>query len=121
MMNGGGMVGASKDDMMDGLQDKGGATSATAQRSASNLTRGSRARPDAEPPGYSFQQAMSDHFDHYKRPPSRDSSVDRYTRAASRLASRTPSVDNPGAVAAAAAAALGELCVLCTGASGHPR
>lgn len=37
---------------------------------------------------------MSDHFDHYKRPPSRDSSVDRYTRAASRLAgSRQPSVD----------------------------
>lgn len=43
-------------------------------------------------------QAMSDHFDHYKRPPSRDSSVDRYTRAASRLSggiSRQPSVDRP--------------------------
>lgn len=39
---------------------------------------------------------MSDHFDHYKRPPSRDSSVDRYTRAASRLAgSRQSSVDKP--------------------------
>lgn len=39
---------------------------------------------------------MSDHFDHYKRPPSRDSSVDRYSRAASRLAnSRQPSVDKP--------------------------
>lgn len=38
---------------------------------------------------------MSDHFDHYTRPPSRDSSVDRYTRAASRLSgnSRQPSVD----------------------------
>lgn len=39
---------------------------------------------------------MSDHFDHYKRPPSRDSSVDRYTRAASRLGapgSRQPSVE----------------------------
>lgn len=38
---------------------------------------------------------MSDHFDHYQRPPSRDSSVDRYTRAASRLSgnSRQPSVD----------------------------
>lgn len=37
---------------------------------------------------------MSDHFDHYKRPPSRDSSVDRYSRAAGRLAnSRQPSVD----------------------------
>ncbi|XP_065205789.1 junctophilin-1 isoform X2 [Planococcus citri] len=44
---------------------------------------------------YSFKQAMSDHFDHYTRPPSRDSSVDRYTRAASRLSgnSRQPSVD----------------------------
>ena len=39
---------------------------------------------------------MSDHFDHYKRTPSRDSSVDRYTRAAGRLAgSRQPSVDKP--------------------------
>ncbi|XP_050530487.1 junctophilin-1-like [Daktulosphaira vitifoliae] len=44
---------------------------------------------------YSFQQAMSDHFDHYKRPPSRDSSVDRYSRAASRLSgeSRQSSVE----------------------------
>lgn len=40
-------------------------------------------------------QTMSDHFDHYTRPPSRDSSVDRYTRAASRMSgnSRQPSVD----------------------------
>ncbi|XP_050426900.1 junctophilin-1-like isoform X2 [Adelges cooleyi] len=44
---------------------------------------------------YNFQQAMSDHFDHYKRPPSRDSSVDRYSRAASRLSgeSRQSSVE----------------------------
>ncbi|KAL4100633.1 hypothetical protein QTP88_020669 [Uroleucon formosanum] len=44
---------------------------------------------------YSFQQAMSDHFDHYKRPPSRDNSVDRYSRAASRLSggSRQSSVE----------------------------
>lgn len=42
------------------------------------------------------QQSSIDHFDHYKRPPSRDSSVDRYTRAASRLGgvpSRQPSMD----------------------------
>lgn len=41
------------------------------------------------------QQASIDHFDHYKRPPSRDSSVDRYSRAASRLGggSRQPSID----------------------------
>lgn len=42
-----------------------------------------------------FWQAMSDHFDHYKRPPSRDNSVDRYSRAASRLSggSRQSSVE----------------------------
>jgi len=42
-----------------------------------------------------FWQAMSDHFDHYKKPPSRDNSVDRYSRAASRLSggSRQSSVE----------------------------
>ncbi|KAF7284210.1 hypothetical protein GWI33_022459 [Rhynchophorus ferrugineus] len=44
------------------------------------------------------QQSSIDHFDHYKRPPSRDSSVDRYSRATGRLSnsmagSRQPSVD----------------------------
>lgn len=45
-----------------------------------------------------IHQASIDHFDHYKRPPSRDSSVDRYSRAASRLSgvSRQPSVDRQG-------------------------
>lgn len=40
-----------------------------------------------------------DHFDHYKRVPSRDSSMDRYARAASRMGaaggSRQPSMDRP--------------------------
>lgn len=41
----------------------------------------------------SFQQAMSDHFDHYKRPPSRGSSMDRYgARDTSRTRGRTPEV-----------------------------
>lgn len=44
-----------------------------------------------------ISQTSIDYFDHYKRPPSRDSSIDRYTRAASRLGggggSRQPSVD----------------------------
>uniref|UniRef100_A0A336LV77 CSON005461 protein n=1 Tax=Culicoides sonorensis TaxID=179676 RepID=A0A336LV77_CULSO len=41
-----------------------------------------------------ISQSSIDYFDHYKRPPSRDSSIDRYTRAASRLGgSRQPSVD----------------------------
>lgn len=43
----------------------------------------------------SIHQSSIDHFDHYKRAPSRDSSVDRYTRATSRLGggSRQPSID----------------------------
>lgn len=61
----------------------------------SNLRRGSRQVSDSGRPMLgSIHQTSIDHFDHYKRPPSRDSSVDRYTRAASRLgASRPPSVD----------------------------
>ncbi|XP_036342855.1 uncharacterized protein LOC118752117, partial [Rhagoletis pomonella] len=43
------------------------------------------------------QKLSIDYFDHYKRPPSRDSSIDRYTRAASRVnesaGSRKASVD----------------------------
>lgn len=47
-----------------------------------------------EPPGPSFQQAMSDHFDHYKRPPSREPSVDRMSKGGRMsLSSRQPSVD----------------------------
>ena len=49
-----------------------------------------------EMPAFGYQQSMNDRFDHYKRPPSRDSSVDRYQRAASRLGglgSRQSSVD----------------------------
>lgn len=62
----------------------------------SNLRRNSRALNDtARPPHIgSFSQSSIDHYDHYKRPPSRDSSVDRYARAASRLSgSRQPSID----------------------------
>jgi len=57
--------------------------------------RGSRQVSDSGRPMLgAIHQTSIDHFDHYKRPPSRDSSVDRYTRAASRLgASRQPSVD----------------------------
>jgi junctophilin len=60
-----------------------------------NLRRSSRQVSDSGRPMLgSINQASIDHFDHYKRPPSRDSSIDRYTRAASRLGgSRQPSVD----------------------------
>lgn len=62
----------------------------------SNLRRNSRPLNESSRPniGSSFSQSSIDHYDHYKRPPSRDSSVDRYARAASRLSgSRQPSID----------------------------
>lgn len=65
--------------------------------SQSNLRRNSKQVSESGRPMLgSINQTSIDHFDHYKRPPSRDSSVDRYTRAASRLGgtgSRQPSVD----------------------------
>lgn len=64
---------------------------------SSNLRRSSRPLYESSRAphiGSSFSQSSIDHFDHYKRPPSRDSSVDRYARAASRLSgSRQPSID----------------------------
>lgn len=72
---------------------------------STSIRRNSRLVQDGRPPmlgSSQYQQGSSiDHFDHYKRPPSRDGSVDRYTRAASRLGggpaafggSRQPSVD----------------------------
>lgn len=67
-----------------------------------SLRRGSR-RVSGDRPylgSAGSQQSSIDHFDHYKRPPSRDSSVDRYLRATGRLSaggSRQPSVDRaPG-------------------------
>lgn len=67
-----------------------------------NLRRNSRQVSDSGRPMLgAIHQTSIDHFDHYKRPPSRDSSVDRYSRAASRMGggSRQPSVDRqaPGA------------------------
>ncbi|XP_068903198.1 junctophilin-1 isoform X3 [Tenebrio molitor] len=64
----------------------------------SALRRGSR-RVSGDRPylGNLGQQSSIDHFDHYKRPPSRDSSVDRYSRATGRMSStvgsRQPSVE----------------------------
>jgi junctophilin len=61
-----------------------------------NMRRNSRQVSDSGRPMLgAIHQTSIDHFDHYKRPPSRDSSVDRYSRAASRLGggSRQPSVD----------------------------
>lgn len=61
-----------------------------------NLRRSSRPVNETGRPPHlgSFKQTSIDHYDHYKRPPSRDSSVDRYARAASRMGgSRQPSID----------------------------
>lgn len=52
--------------------------------------------PDQAPPagGYNFQKIMDDRFEHYKRPPSRERSTDRFSRAGSRAPlSRDPSRD----------------------------
>ncbi|KAK4879796.1 hypothetical protein RN001_007942 [Aquatica leii] len=74
------------------------------ESSTSALRRMSRRVSGERPPNIGFvpQQTSIDYFDHYKRPPSRDSSVDRYTRATGRLSatgSRQPSVDiNPAPV-----------------------
>ncbi|XP_055848889.1 junctophilin-1 [Episyrphus balteatus] len=63
--------------------------------SGSMIRRNGSSRPPML--GQTNQQSSIDHFDHYKRPPSRDSSVDRYARAASRMSggygSRQASVD----------------------------
>ncbi|KAL3280909.1 hypothetical protein HHI36_004136, partial [Cryptolaemus montrouzieri] len=64
---------------------------------ANSLRRMSR-RVSGDRPylGNISQQSSIDHFDHYKRPPSRDSSVDRYSRATGRLSttgSRQTSID----------------------------
>lgn len=51
-------------------------------------------KPTRPPPLNEINQQLSiDYFDHYKRPPSRDSSSDRYPRAASYISSRQTSID----------------------------
>lgn len=63
----------------------------------SNLRRSSRPEGGKPPMLGQYTQSSIDHFDHYKRAPSRDGSVDRYARATSRLGgaggSRQPSMD----------------------------
>ncbi|XP_043265080.1 junctophilin-1 isoform X2 [Colletes gigas] len=61
--------------------------------SSTSIRRNSRILTPQDRPG-TIGQTLNDRLDHYKRPPSRDSSVDRYARAHSRLTgSRQPSVD----------------------------
>ncbi|XP_017878468.1 junctophilin-1-like [Ceratina calcarata] len=61
--------------------------------SATSIRRNSRVLTPQDRPN-TIGQTLNDRLDHYKRPPSRDSSVDRYARAHSRLTgSRQPSVD----------------------------
>ncbi|XP_077273597.1 uncharacterized protein LOC143903662 isoform X1 [Temnothorax americanus] len=71
----------------DGIMD------AARPPSSTSLRRNSRVLSPQDRPG-TIGQTLNDRLDHYKRPPSRDSSVDRYARAHSRLTgSRQPSVD----------------------------
>ncbi|KAG4074985.1 hypothetical protein HA402_014564 [Bradysia odoriphaga] len=66
------------------------------QNTQLDMRRNSRLPNDSNRPMLgNITQSSIDHFDHYKRAPSRDSSVDRYARAASRLGggSRQPSID----------------------------
>nr|XP_012151181.1 PREDICTED: junctophilin-1 isoform X2 [Megachile rotundata] len=61
--------------------------------SSTSIRRNSRVLTPQDRPG-TIGQTLNDRLDHYKRPPSRDSSVDRYARAHSRLTgSRQPSID----------------------------
>ncbi|XP_011871049.1 PREDICTED: junctophilin-1 isoform X3 [Vollenhovia emeryi] len=71
----------------DGIMD------AARPPSSTSLRRNSRVLSPQDRPGV-IGQTLNDRLDHYKRPPSRDSSVDRYARAHSRLTgSRQPSVE----------------------------
>ncbi|CAL7935953.1 unnamed protein product [Xylocopa violacea] len=61
--------------------------------SSTSIRRNSRVLSPQDRPN-TIGQTLNDRLDHYKRPPSRDSSVDRYARAHNRLTgSRQPSVD----------------------------
>lgn len=80
------------------LESRGRGSLTEEQLKLNSIRRQSR-RVSADRPylGAASQQSSIDHFDHYKRPPSRDSSVDRYARATggrqSGFNSRQPSVD----------------------------
>ncbi|XP_020277799.1 junctophilin-1-like [Pseudomyrmex gracilis] len=70
-----------------------GVADAARPPSSTSLRRNSRVLSPQDRPG-TIGQTLNDRLDHYKRPPSRDSSVDRYARAHSRLTgSRQASVD----------------------------
>lgn len=51
----------------------------------------SRSRPSAAGPGAQYRSAMNDHFDQYRRAPSRERSVDRFSRSAR----QTPQPERP--------------------------
>ncbi|XP_030376821.1 mediator of RNA polymerase II transcription subunit 12 isoform X1 [Scaptodrosophila lebanonensis] len=81
------------------VADAAQASAQAATMAALNQQQRSQQRPPML--GQTGQQSSIDHFDHYKRPPSRDSSIDRYARAASRMSgafggSRQTSLDRSG-------------------------
>ncbi|KAH8285764.1 hypothetical protein KR018_002439 [Drosophila ironensis] len=85
------------------LQEAASAAAMAANANAAAMAAAQQQQRSGRPPmlGQMGQQSSIDHFDHYKRPPSRDSSIDRYARAASRLSgafagSRQTSLDRSG-------------------------
>ncbi|KAI8042015.1 hypothetical protein M5D96_003315 [Drosophila gunungcola] len=79
------------------------ASAAAMAANAAAMAAAQQQQRSGRPPmlGQMGQQSSIDHFDHYKRPPSRDSSIDRYARAASRASgafsgSRQTSLDRSG-------------------------
>uniref|UniRef100_A0A182USL2 Junctophilin n=1 Tax=Anopheles merus TaxID=30066 RepID=A0A182USL2_ANOME len=90
-----------RDDPMLGGGGGGAGSAATPRRTSlyGEPSKQMNSRP-APSLGAIGSQSSIDYFDHYKRPPSRDGSVDRYTRAASKLGgglgSRQPSVEKTG-------------------------
>ncbi|XP_021949470.1 junctophilin-1 isoform X2 [Folsomia candida] len=86
-----------------GGPERGRDTVRRSQGGASQMRSQSSSNPQSSANNsYTFQQAiMSDHFDHYKRPPSRDTSVDRFgggaaTRNRSRTRGITPEMQMAG-------------------------
>ncbi|XP_014213394.1 junctophilin-1-like [Copidosoma floridanum] len=63
------------------------------QQNATSIRRNSRVLSPQDKPTQNIGQTLNDRLDHYKRPPSRDSSVDRYRRHPLVSGSRQASID----------------------------
>ncbi|XP_063977067.1 uncharacterized protein LOC135162480 isoform X5 [Diachasmimorpha longicaudata] len=77
------------------MQFQSDQTSVEEQRAplGASIRRNSRILTQQDRPVTGIGQTLNDRLDHYKRPPSRDSSVDRYRVPTRLIGSRQPSVD----------------------------